>query len=65
MSDNKWCFLTIEPQRRLVWTNELDPGFRPNPQPKDENLGFFFGVDLRLSQHWYTKFIAKMNIDLK
>lgn len=49
MPDNKWCFLAIEPQRRLVWTNELGPGFRPKPQPKDENLGFFFVVDLRLS----------------
>ncbi len=49
MPDNKWCFLAIEPQRRLVWTNEFGPGFRPKPQPKDENLGFFFVVDLRLS----------------
>lgn len=49
MPDNAWCFLAIEPQRRLVWTNEFGPGFRPKPQPKDENLGFFFVVDLRLS----------------
>lgn len=49
MPDNKWCLLAIEPQRRLVWTNEFGPGFRPKPQPKDENLGFFFVVDLRLS----------------
>lgn len=48
MPDNNWCFLTIEPQQRLVWTNELGPDFRPKPQPKDENLGFFFVVDLRL-----------------
>lgn len=47
--DNNWCFLAVEPQQRLVWTNELSPGFRPKPQPKDENLGFFFVVDLRLS----------------
>ena len=49
MPDNNWCFLAVEPQQRLVWTNELGPGFRPKPQPKDENLGFFFVVDLRLS----------------
>lgn len=49
MPDNVWCFLAIEPQRRLVWTNEFGPGFRPKPQPKEENLGFFFVVDLRLS----------------
>ncbi len=49
MPDNTWCFLAIEPQRRLVWTNEFGPGFRPKPQPKEENLGFFFVVDLKLS----------------
>ena len=49
LPDNTWCFLAIEPQRRLVWTNELGPDFRPKPQPKHENLGFFFVVDLRLS----------------
>lgn len=47
--DNTWCLLAIEPQRRLVWTNEFGPGFKPKPHPKDENLGFFFVVDLRLA----------------
>ena len=49
MPDNTWCFLAIEPEKRLVWTNEFGPGFKPKPHPKDENLGFFFVVDLRLS----------------
>jgi uncharacterized protein YndB with AHSA1/START domain len=49
MPDNTWCFLAIEPQRRLVWTNEFGPGFKPKHQPEDENLGFFFVVDLRLA----------------
>ena len=49
MPDNAWCFLAIEAQRRLVWTNEFGPGFRPKPQAKEENLGFFFVVDLRLA----------------
>jgi uncharacterized protein YndB with AHSA1/START domain len=49
MPDNTWCFLAVEPQRRLVWTNEFGPGFRPKPQPNDASLGFFFVVDLRLS----------------
>ena len=48
MSDNAWCFLAIEPQQRLVWTNKFAPGFKPKSQPKAENLGFFFVVDLRL-----------------
>ena len=49
MPDNTWCYLAIEPEKRLVWTNELGPGFKPKPDPKNENLGFFFVVDLRLS----------------
>ena len=47
--DSPGTFLAIDPGQRLVWTNALGPGFRPKPQPKDENLGFFFVVDLRLS----------------
>ena len=49
MPDNSWCFLAVEPQERLVWTNAFAPGFRPKPQPENENLGFFFVVDLRLA----------------
>jgi uncharacterized protein YndB with AHSA1/START domain len=49
MPDNSWCFLAVEPQERLVWTNALAPGFRPKPQSDNENLGFFFVVDLRLA----------------
>lgn len=49
MPDNSWCFLAVEPQERLVWTNAFAPGFRPKPQPDNENLGFFFVVDLKLS----------------
>lgn len=49
MPDNSWCFLSVEPQDRLVWTNALAPGFRPKTQPDNENLEFFFVVDLRLA----------------
>lgn len=49
MPANTGTFLAIEPQRRLVWTNALGPGFRPQPKPEDEHLGFFFVVDLRLA----------------
>ena len=48
MPDNLGSFLAVEPLRRLVWTNALGPDFRLKPQPEDENLGFFFVVDLRL-----------------
>ncbi len=27
------CILFAEPERRLVWTDALGPGFRPNPAP--------------------------------
>lgn len=49
MPANIGTFLAIEPQRRLVWTNALGPGFRPQPQPDDQSPGFFFVVDLTLS----------------
>ena len=43
-------YLAVEPNRRLVWTNALGPDFRLKPQPEDEQLGFFFVVDLRLER---------------
>lgn len=49
MPDNTGVYLAIEPQQRLVWTNALEPGFRPKPNPDNEPLGFFFVADLRLS----------------
>ncbi len=49
MPANTGTFLAIEPQQRLVWTNALGPGFRPQPKPDDSSLGFFFVVDLTLS----------------
>lgn len=41
-------YLAVEPERRLVWTNMLGPGFRPKPRPQDEQFGFFIVVDLKL-----------------
>lgn len=29
-SDNRGCWLEVVPERRLVWTGALGPGFRPN-----------------------------------
>jgi uncharacterized protein YndB with AHSA1/START domain len=31
--DGAGCFLEVKPQRRLVWTDSLGPGYRPNPNP--------------------------------
>ncbi|WP_410499410.1 SRPBCC family protein [Chitinibacter sp. S2-10] len=35
------CYLDIVPNRRLVWTNALLPGFRPNPSFADSSCGDF------------------------
>ena len=50
MPDSVGTFLAVEPPHRLVWTNALGPDFRLKPQPEDEQLGFFFVVDLRLER---------------
>lgn len=49
MPAEEGCFLLVEPDRRLVWTNALGPGFRPKPAPQDAQLGFFMVVDLQLA----------------
>lgn len=48
MPAEKGTYLLVEPEKRLVWTNMLGPGFRPKPKPQDEQFGFFIVVDLRL-----------------
>jgi uncharacterized protein YndB with AHSA1/START domain len=42
------AYLVVEPEQRLVWTNALGPGFRPNPLPENQQMGFSFVVDLKL-----------------
>ena len=41
-------YLVVEHEKRLVWTNALGPGFRPNPAPESSSGGFAFVADLRL-----------------
>lgn len=42
------CYLAVEPERRLVWTNALGPGYRPNPLPTGEiGPNFFFTAEIR------------------
>lgn len=36
---NAGCFLEIVPNERLVWTNALDPGFRPAKAPSSDSCG--------------------------
>jgi uncharacterized protein YndB with AHSA1/START domain len=42
-NDNSGCVLEVEPNRRLVWTGALGPGFRPN----DVTGTFPFTAELR------------------
>ena len=42
------CYLLVEPERRLVWTSALTPGFRPHAQPTSD-ADFVFTADLTLA----------------
>jgi uncharacterized protein YndB with AHSA1/START domain len=43
---NSGCYLEVVPNRRLVWTNALEAGFRP--VRLDEHLGFPFTATVAL-----------------
>ncbi len=49
MPEGVGTYLLVEPNRRLVWTSALGPGFRPQAAPADDELGFVFVVDLTLA----------------
>lgn len=40
MPRGEGCFLAVEAPHRLVWTNLLGPGFRPNPPQGPGGFGF-------------------------
>lgn len=42
------CYLVVEPERRLVWTNALGAAYRPNLLPTGEvGPHFFFTAEIR------------------
>jgi uncharacterized protein YndB with AHSA1/START domain len=41
---NLGCYLDVVPDRRLVWTNALAPGFRPVPAGAVKDFFFFTGI---------------------
>jgi uncharacterized protein YndB with AHSA1/START domain len=47
---NEGCFLEIEKNKQLVWTNSLLPGFRPNQVANlgQEDNAFFFTATIHL-----------------
>ncbi len=47
--DGGWgCVLVADPERRIVWTSALGPGFKPNPAPGEG--AFAFTADIRLAE---------------
>jgi len=54
------CFLEIIPNRKLVWTNALAPGYRPAKQPSGIHCDtFFFTAIVKLEPHEQgTKYTA-------
>lgn len=48
MKEPPGCILLVEPEKRLVWTSALAPGFQPHP-PHDSPDDFYMSADFRLS----------------
>ncbi|NVK31364.1 MAG: SRPBCC family protein [Gammaproteobacteria bacterium] len=47
MPESVGCYLAVDAERSLVWTNALLPGFAPAPK-NDEPGGFFFTGEIQL-----------------
>lgn len=48
---NVGCYLEVEENSRLVWTNSVLPGFRPAPAPVAEHGGFHFTAAVLMEAH--------------
>jgi uncharacterized protein YndB with AHSA1/START domain len=49
---NLGCYLEIIPNKQLIWTNALQPGYRPSkPQPASSGDSFTFTAILSLEPH--------------
>ena len=60
--ENIGTYLAVEPERRLVWTNAMGPGFRIMPQLETDALGFYFVAELTLEPlpNGGTRYSAKV-----
>ncbi len=57
--DNQGCYLEIVPERRLTWTNALEPAFRPAKADPNAPVHFFFTATISLEpQGAGTKYTA-------
>jgi len=45
---NQGCYLEIVNERKLVWTNALEPGYRPSTQTPGDNCPFVFTAVITL-----------------
>jgi uncharacterized protein YndB with AHSA1/START domain len=48
---NSGCYLEVINNERLVWTNALLPGFRPDAQKSGESVDFLFTATIELATH--------------
>ncbi|MCU0550613.1 MAG: SRPBCC family protein [Leptolyngbya sp. Prado105] len=56
---NQGCYLEIIPNKKLVWTNALEPGYRPANPSVNSNDTFFFTAIISLEpQEQGTKYTA-------
>jgi uncharacterized protein YndB with AHSA1/START domain len=56
---NLGCYLEIIPNEKLVWTNALQPGFRPSKQPVNNSDAFSFTAIVSLEPNKNgTKYMA-------
>ncbi|MBK7583600.1 MAG: SRPBCC family protein [Myxococcales bacterium] len=56
---NVGCYLEIIPNRKLVWTDALEPEYRPSRQAPGENCPFHFTATILLEPHGEgTKYTA-------
>lgn len=57
---NSGCYLEVVPNRRLVWTNALAPGFRPVPAGAMADFFFFTGIVTMTPQDGGTLYGARV-----
>jgi len=57
---NSGCYLEVVPNRRLVWTNALAPGFRPVPAGAMADFFFFTGIVTMAPQDGGTLYGARV-----
>jgi uncharacterized protein YndB with AHSA1/START domain len=57
---NPGCYLDVQPNRRLVWTNALGAGFRPVPAKSVEHFFLFTAIVTLTAQAGGTLYGARV-----